>query len=473
MSEILNRQFDVIEESNKATLQSIPPTVYQAVNVQEMNSRVGFRCLGIPKPSTLIVRRVDSVDAFGVPTSYTDFTRTTGVPTGTTYFVDEKFETAFILVDPSELGTKFEVQQENLGTPLTKEKIAEIQTETIVKLAPFTRLRASNKQDRIWNSQTISLNAGLAQIRNLEVNGACNVRANVTASTGILEVFGDITFAPGASLSLFKVLLIVHGNIIGDSAVRGVITSPNGANGGNGVNQGNQGNLSSGEIIELGGNGGARGALGGFDEGGGSAGGGGVGNGGNGGTVSSGTNAGIGAGGGGSSGGFIAYAAGLGGVKSENDYAAAGGNGGNNGIGGFPLAGAGGGGGGAVWVKFLCFGNITNIIIRPGKGGVGGGLAPNPGNSTVGQGGQTGGIRAFFDRNLLTNVTFDVSAGTSTGNATRDGSAGELHLHDIESGQKSTVWNPPVWLNVGNIATSVQGLILNQEDYYIKAGAAI
>ncbi|MCZ8345110.1 MAG: hypothetical protein O9346_01725 [Leptospiraceae bacterium] len=448
MSEILNRQFDVIEESNKATLQSIPPTVYQALNVQEMNSRVGFRCLGIPKPSTLIVRRVDSVDAFGVPTSYTDFTRTTGVPTGTTYFVDEKFETAFILVDPSELGTKFEVQQENLGTPLTKEKIAEIQTETIVKLAPITgRLRASNKQDRIWNSQTISLNAGLAQIRNLEVNGACNVRANVTASTGILEVFGDITFAPGASLSLFKVLLIVHGNIIGDSAVRGVITSPNGANGGNASQPG------SSAIIEHSG-------LGGTGIGGG-GGGGGTSNGGDGGAFTSVGQSGFGFGSG-AGGSSFNSSFGLGSGASEFNYIAAGGS-------GFPApsTGGGGGGGGATWIKFLFFGNITNIIIRPGKGGIGGSGGVN------GQGGQTGGIRAFFDRNLLTNVTFDVSAGTSTGNATRDGSAGELHLHDIESGQKSTVWNPPVWLNVGNIATSVQGLILQQEDYFIKAGAAI
>jgi hypothetical protein len=152
----------------------------------------------------------------------------------------------------------------------------------------------------------------------------------------------------------------------------------------------------------------------------------------------------------------------LGSVASEFNYIAAGGS-------GFPapVVNGGGGGGGATWIKFLSFGNITNIIIRPGKGGIGGSGGVN------GQGGQTGGIRAFFDRNLLTNVTFDVSAGTSTGNATRDGSAGELHLHDIESGQKSTAWNPPVWLNVGNIATSVQGLILQQEDYFIKAGAAI
>lgn len=447
MPNIKDRQFDVITEANKSTLESIPPTLYVAENVPTMDSRVGFRCVGIPLASTLIVRRVDAVDGFGVPTSYTDFTRTTGVPVGTSYFVDEKFETGYILVDPTELGTQFEVQQEDLGTPFHKKIISEIESETIIQLAPITgRIRASNQQDRTWNAQTVALNAGIGQVRNLDIVGACHLRANVSASSGILEVFGNVTFAAGASLNLYKVLLIVHGNVIGDPGVPGIIKSPNGANGGDAGANG------SDSILELSGVGGV-GASGG-------GGGGGFGNGGGGGIFSSpGGNGGIGAGAGGSS---FNLSSASGGGYSEADYSSSGGNAQSA-----PALNGGGGGAGATWIKFIIFGTISNITFLTGKGGVGGN------GGVVGFGGQSGSIRAFFNRDLLTNVTFDVSPGTSTGNVTRDGTAGELHLHDIESGQKTTVWSPPNWLNSGNIATSLQGFFLNQEGYYTKAGAII
>jgi len=282
MPNIKDRQFDVITEANKSTLESISPTLYAAENVPTMDSRVGFRCVGIPLASTLIVRRVDTVDGFGVPTSYTDFTRTTGVPLGTSYFLDEKFETGYILVDSTELGTQFEVQQDDLGTPFHKKIISEIQTETIIQLAPITgRIRASNQQDRTWNAQTVALNAGIGQVRNLDIVGACHLRANVSASSGILEVFGDITFAAGASLNLYKVLLIVHGNVVGDPGVPGIFTSPNGANGVAGVNTGAGNNGNPASILELQGIGGAGGTS--NFAGGGSGGSGGAGNGGSGG----------------------------------------------------------------------------------------------------------------------------------------------------------------------------------------------
>jgi len=301
-----------------------------------------------------------------------------------------------------------------LATVRNIQAVAEAAVGSGGETSILTKLKTNglNTPDRTWTGVTVNLNAGVSQVGNLTISGAVLVRATNTASDAILEVYGNLTFEAGASLESYKVFLIVHGDVMGDASTPGIIKAPNGANGGavsvNGSNA----------IAELGGTGGTGSTSGG-------GGGGGFGNGGSANAIIGG----VGAGGGGGEGGFLGGPGGVGGTISEAEYCGAGGNG-AGGLVASPFTYGAGGGGGGLWLKFIAFGNITNIIFKSGKGGVGGG------GNTNGFGGQSGSIRAFFNRDLLTNVTFDVTAGTST-STVRDGTAGNLRLNDLSEGQNS------------------------------------
>lgn len=303
-------------------------------------------------------------------------------------------------------------------------------------------------ETKILSNETVSLTARTLQINNLIINGNVIVRSNTANTNAVLEVLGDLTLSAGSTLDLYKVLLIVHGNVIGDSSNLPVITTPNGANGGfatvivnsvftsqNGsdaISEGGGGSSgTNGTGPQAGAGGGAglggRRETGGFYSGGGGGGAGGGGGGGGvdfmGTTTCNGGNGGIGAGGGGGGATGGTSLPGTGGAGSELLWVGAGGNGGES----------AGGGGGSWWMKAIFLDNVSNVILRTGKGGVGG---TSDYSANFGNGGQSGSMRVFLYKNKLSNVTFDVTKGNST-NSIRDGANGDIYLQDMSEGQFS------------------------------------
>lgn len=294
-----------------------------------------------------------------------------------------------------------------------------------------------------WSNETISLNAGFSQVNNLIINGNVNLRSTTANSSAVLEIYGDLTINENSDLKLYKVFLIVNGNVIGGSSSTSIISTPNGANGGNVRASSSVGVAGENAISEAGGGtgGGNFGAAGfagstALDQflatywvggGGGGAGGG----------ANAFTDpnlvAGQGAGGGYRTAANISAGILNGGLASESLWINAGGSGGLYDGNVLPYYGAKGGGG-AWWMKTLFLGSISNITFRTGKGGLGGFYITNPAlTQFAGIGGQSGSMRIFLDRTKLNNVTFDTTKGSSIG-TTRDGTSGEIYLHDILDG---------------------------------------
>lgn len=397
--------------------------------------------------------------------------------------------TGRFLFNPAKEGTRYRISYKCIGGLNSAKNVSRIQQSVIDEAFAVNSplqgiLKSLNKKNCAWNGVTVNLNAGVYQINNLDILGTVLLRSTDTNSEAILEVVGTTTFAAGAILETYKVKLVFLGPVIGDATTPGIVRSPNGANGGNGTTgtpeSGNPGGGGGAGAGGGGGGGGSTGGTGGAPGIGGSLGAGGtpngatsgsngiteLGGGNNGGPgiagfLRSGGAGGQGAGGGGAGAGLSAASGGSGGAISEILWVSAGGNGGNvpDGAGN---AGAGGGGGG-LWIKALFLNSISNIIFRPGKGGTGGNGVDD---QRRGNGGQTGSVRIFLRKDLIANVTVDVSAGTSTGNTKRDGTAGDIHVHDIVTGEKTTVW-PPSWSLTQDRRANVLGF-LNESGYYTK-----
>ncbi|WP_265396178.1 hypothetical protein [Leptospira bandrabouensis] len=470
----------------------------------------GFRLDEVPEKrtptSTLkIVRKEDDQE----------FTEVLGIP-GPLQFFSNYHEPPWdrdgvIHLPASQVGKVFKCSYEGMGSTNSYENQKYIQ-ETVfedlfeqfiesafeVNEAIPNKIKNINTKDVSWNGVTVHLNAGVYQIRNLLIQSTVQLRSTDSNSEAIIEVLGTTTFAPGASLEVFKVKLIFLGPVTGDATTPGIIKSPNGANGGaggsgiysggggggGGAGGGGGGGAAGGSgfippaggaggAASLGGAGGALGDLSGSngssgsnaitEMGGGLAGSNGS-NGTTGGAGGAGGNGSIGAGGGG--GGFgsgVGASGGNGGVASEQLWVSAGGNAGPGGDGGGTNSGGGGGGGGGVWIKALFLSSVSNLIIRTGKGGVGGNAVDD---TRRGAGGQSGSVRIYLKKDMITNLTVDVSAGTSTGNSKRDGTAGEIHVHDITTGQKTTVW-PATWSLTQDRRANLLAF-LNESGYHTK-----
>ncbi|PJZ87940.1 hypothetical protein, partial [Leptospira levettii] len=159
--------------------------------------------------------------------------------------------TGRFLFNPTKAGTKYRINYKCIGALNSARNVEKIQKAVISsafeemfnqQIAPAfethgaiqNKFKNLNTKDVSWNGVTVHLNAGVYQIRNLLVQGAVQLRSTDSNSEAIIEVLGTTTFAPGASLEVFKVKLIFLGAVTGDPTTPGVIRSPNGANGGGG-----------------------------------------------------------------------------------------------------------------------------------------------------------------------------------------------------------------------------------------------
>lgn len=460
----------------------------------ELPGVFGFYLNEVPlkeSPSSVTIERVSDS---------TPFTEISGGSLGSLQFYVDYNNPQFsgrglVELPSSEDGNDFECGYQGLGTTANEENLRTIFTGGA---SLETDLSGLQTRDLSWNNTTINLNAGVYQVRDLTISGNVLLRSTDTNSSAILEVLGNCVFSPGATLEAYKVFLIFRKPVTGDATTPGIIKSPNGAaggaggsgvysgggGGGGGAGGGGGGGGAGGGIIPASGGAGGAASLGGAggipsdlsgsfgssgsnaitELGGGLAGSNGS-NGATGGAGGAGGNGSIGAGGGG--GGFGIGASGgggNGGAASEQLWVSAGGNGGAGGDSGGTNSGGGGGGGGGVWIKALFLSSVSNLIIRTGKGGVGGNAVDD---TRRGAGGQSGSVRIYLRKDLVTNLAVDVSVGTSSGNTKRDGTAGAMNIHDIDSGEKTTVW-PASWGTTEDRRTNIKGF-LNESGYYSKS----
>ena len=157
----------------------------------------------------------------------TVFTPSVGAPTSTEYFIDYTNRSPVLIFNITQNGVAFDVKYNATGAPAS---VKWALRATSYNRDVASKIQSANSRDITPASDILLLN-NLAQIRNLTLTANRVIYSNIANTFGILEIFGDLQIDAGVTLTLGRVLLIVHGNITGSGTISGV----SGANGGNAV----------------------------------------------------------------------------------------------------------------------------------------------------------------------------------------------------------------------------------------------
>ncbi len=155
------------------------------------------------------------------------FIRSTSAPSTNEYFIDYINQSPVVIFNATENGEAFTVAYNAIGTPMSVKRT--------LALAAYNRSIASkmqylNEKDVIPVAVTY-LSDSIKQIRDLTITSSQSIYSNLSNTFGILEIFGNLTVNATYTLTLGRVLLIVHGNIYGSGTIAGTA----GAVGGNGT----------------------------------------------------------------------------------------------------------------------------------------------------------------------------------------------------------------------------------------------
>lgn len=159
------------------------------------------------------------------------FTHTTLSTIGTTeYFFDYSNNMPILFFNAANDGEEFEIQYNGVGGAVNGKNILQLVANGIENnTSVFGKIKYASTNDKTFNAN-VTLLAGIAQVRHVHVTANMDLYSNSTNTFGILEIFGNLEIDSGITLTLGRVLLIVHGNIIGSGTIQG----KTGAAGGNG-----------------------------------------------------------------------------------------------------------------------------------------------------------------------------------------------------------------------------------------------
>ena len=161
------------------------------------------------------------------------FIRSTSAPSTNEYSIDYANQSPVVIFNATENGEAFTVAYNAIGTPMSVKRT--------LALAAYDRsIHSKIISKNVYDFTPVAvtyLNDGIKQVRNMTVSSSQSIHSNIKNTFGILEVFGNLTVNATFTLTLGKVLLIVHGNIYGSGTISGMT----GANGGNGNNNNTDG----------------------------------------------------------------------------------------------------------------------------------------------------------------------------------------------------------------------------------------
>ncbi len=151
------------------------------------------------------------------------FIRSTSAPSTNEYFIDYANQSPVVIFNATENGEAFTVAYNAIGTPMSVKRT--------LALAAYDRsIHSKIISKNVYDFTPVAvtyLNDGIKQVRNMTVSSSQSIYSNIKNTFGILEVFGNLTVNATYTLTLGRVLLIVHGNIYGSGTIAGTV----GANG--------------------------------------------------------------------------------------------------------------------------------------------------------------------------------------------------------------------------------------------------